>query len=59
MIPMDVYQCPECELKFATANDLEHHIRLDHPDFVPEEIEIDEVVEAARKDRRRRGPSGG
>lgn len=30
---MDVYQCPECELRFQFSNELLQHIGLDHPAF--------------------------
>ena len=30
---MDVFQCPECELKFRFSSELEEHLRSEHPDF--------------------------
>jgi Zinc finger, C2H2 type len=30
---MYVYQCPECDLKFQYASELEQHMATDHPDF--------------------------
>jgi hypothetical protein len=27
----DVHQCPYCELRFATRNELEDHVGADHP----------------------------
>jgi hypothetical protein len=30
---MDVYQCPECELRFRTASEMDAHIKIDHPEF--------------------------
>jgi hypothetical protein len=33
---MDVYQCPECELKFISSSELQQHLQLDHPDFKAE-----------------------
>jgi hypothetical protein len=27
----DVYQCPNCELRFVTKSELEMHRTLDHP----------------------------
>jgi len=29
---MSVYQCPFCELRFASKNELESHVRDDHRD---------------------------
>lgn len=52
---MDVYQCPECRLKFRLASELDDHLRLDHPDFhaEPKTLE-DELIAAAHPHRRRR-----
>lgn len=38
---MYVYQCPECDLKFQFASELQQHLALDHPNFVatPQTIE--------------------
>jgi hypothetical protein len=33
---MTVLQCPECELRFAFASELEQHLRDEHPDFKAE-----------------------
>jgi hypothetical protein len=30
---MDVYQCPECELRFRNASEMDAHIKADHPEF--------------------------
>lgn len=30
---METFQCPECELKFRFATELETHLRDDHPEF--------------------------
>ena len=30
---MDIYQCPECELRFRNASEMDAHIKSDHPDF--------------------------
>jgi hypothetical protein len=27
----DVHQCPYCELRFATRNEVEDHVAVDHP----------------------------
>lgn len=40
---MDVYQCPECELRFQFSNELVQHIGIDHPDF---SIEADTAEDA-------------
>ena len=28
---MDVHQCPRCELRFLSRNELEDHLRDEHP----------------------------
>ena len=43
---MDLFQCPQCALKFRYSSELEQHLKLDHPDF---ELEEDERESAARK----------
>jgi hypothetical protein len=30
---MDVYQCPECELRFRFSSELRSHLETDHPEF--------------------------
>jgi hypothetical protein len=30
---VDVYQCPECPLKFRSPSELDQHLSLDHPEF--------------------------
>jgi hypothetical protein len=51
-----VYQCPECNLKFQYATELEQHLSLDHPDFhvTPKTIE-DSLMSASRRPRHARG----
>jgi uncharacterized C2H2 Zn-finger protein len=29
--PVDVLQCPHCDLKFSSRSDLNQHIAFDHP----------------------------
>ena len=48
---MDIYQCPECELRFRNAPELESHLASDHPGFHAERSELDEVI--AESHRRR------
>jgi hypothetical protein len=52
---MDVFQCPDCELRFRFASELDQHISLDHPEFewTPRTIE-DSLMVASH--RRRHGP---
>lgn len=49
---MDVYQCPDCELRFAFANELLNHISLDHPDFKAESRSQEDALLAAAHRRR-------
>jgi hypothetical protein len=61
-VRMYVYQCPECDLKFQHASELEQHMSLDHPDFqvTPKTIE-DSLMSASHRPRHARGyhPEGG
>lgn len=41
---MDVYQCPECELRFLTPSELEQHIAIDHPQFHAEVLSVDDPL---------------
>jgi hypothetical protein len=52
---MYVYQCPECNLRFQYATELEHHLRVDHPDFevTPKSIE-DALMSASHRPRHAR-----
>ena len=53
---MEVFQCPECELRFRSASEMEQHVSIDHPDFefTPKTIE-DSLLQAGHK--RRHGPA--
>ena len=53
---MDVYQCPDCELRFRYASELEAHISVDHPSFhvTPKTIE-DALISSSHKHRHRPG----
>lgn len=33
----DVHQCPYCELRFTSRNELDDHIALDHPRAVDDD----------------------
>ena len=57
---MDVFQCPECELKFRTANELRDHLTLDHPEFRADSKSVEDAMlaEAHRHRHARRGPRG-
>ncbi|HYI44080.1 MAG TPA: hypothetical protein VE174_01280 [Actinomycetota bacterium] len=47
---MDVLQCPDCELKFRFASELEQHLSLEHPEFYARIKESGEsAVEAAER----------
>ncbi|HKA83518.1 MAG TPA: hypothetical protein VKD21_06630 [Acidimicrobiales bacterium] len=35
----DVHQCPYCELRFGTRNELEDHVACDHPRDVDDDTE--------------------
>jgi Zinc finger, C2H2 type len=52
---VEVFQCPECDLRFRFASELEQHMSFDHPEFewTPKTIE-DALMAAAH--RRRRAP---
>jgi hypothetical protein len=52
---MYVLQCPECDLRFLFASELEQHIALDHPDFhiEPKTIE-DALIYASHRPRHAR-----
>jgi hypothetical protein len=51
-VRMYVYQCPECNLKFQYASELEQHMSIDHPDFhvTPKTIE-DALMSASHRPR--------
>ncbi len=58
---MDVLQCPDCELKFRFASELEQHLALEHPEFHARIKESGEsAVEAAErlKHRHKHRPPG-
>jgi hypothetical protein len=48
---MAIFQCPECELKFQFATELEGHLRDEHPDFhiEPKSVEDAMLLEAHHK----------
>ncbi len=51
---MNVYQCPDCELKFQFASELTDHIATSHPDFRAESKSLeDELLKAAHRRRHR------
>ena len=60
---MDVLQCPDCELKFRFASELEQHLALEHPEFYARMKETGEsAVEAAERRKakhHRHGPHAG
>lgn len=35
----DVHQCPYCELRFVSRNELEDHVALEHPRAVDDDTE--------------------
>lgn len=50
---MDVYQCPECELKFRLATELQQHLTLEHPDFHIGSKNVEDALSASHRHRRR------
>lgn len=44
---VDVYQCPECELRFRFASELEQHITLEHPEFRAEAKSLEDLLLSA------------
>ena len=60
---MDVLQCPDCELKFRFASELEQHLEVEHPEFhalIKESgesaVEAAERLKARHHHRQRPGP---
>ena len=39
MAVTDVHQCPYCELRFVSRNEVEDHIALEHPGWVDDDTE--------------------
>lgn len=54
---MDIYQCPECELRFRNASEMEAHLRADHPDFTIERGDLDDLIAEAHHHRHARTKS--
>ncbi len=52
---MDIFQCPECELRFRFASELEEHLKLDHPEFHARTWAGDLGVSGAHRQQRRHG----
>ncbi len=53
---MDVYQCPECELRFRFASELQDHLATSHPDFHADAKSLEDMLlTASRRHRRREG----
>jgi hypothetical protein len=50
---VDVYQCPECELRFSNASEMDSHIKIDHPRFFEKWSSTDDYL-ASDAHRRRR-----
>jgi hypothetical protein len=36
----DVHQCPYCELRFVSRNELNDHVAVDHPQPVDDDIPV-------------------
>jgi signal transduction histidine kinase len=51
--PVDIYQCPECELRFTNASEMDAHIKSDHPRFHERWSSADDYL-ASEAHRRRR-----
>jgi hypothetical protein len=41
---MDVYQCPECPLRFRTASEMDAHLKVDHPGFHERWSSVDDYL---------------
>jgi hypothetical protein len=55
-VPMAIFQCPVCELRFSLNSELEHHIQEAHPDFkVEHDTEEDELLASKKRRRREEG----
>jgi hypothetical protein len=50
---MPVFQCPECDLRFLFASELDQHIADEHPDFKSEPKSVEDSLLAASHKRRR------
>lgn len=57
---MDVYQCPDCELKFRLATELQQHLALEHPNFHVDSKTLEGALLAAshRHRHQRSHPAG-
>ncbi len=52
---MDVFQCPECALKFRYSSEMIQHLKLDHPEFEFEERTIeDSLLHAAHRHKHKK-----
>jgi hypothetical protein len=49
---MDVFQCPDCELRFRFASELDQHISLDHPEFEWTPRTVEDALMAASHRRK-------
>lgn len=52
---MDVYQCPECELRFRFASELKEHMGLEHPGFHVDPKSIEDALLSESGRHRHRG----
>jgi hypothetical protein len=55
---MASFQCPECELRFRFATELEEHLRDDHPDFHIEPKSAEDAILLEAHNRRIRNDRG-
>ncbi|HEX2240692.1 MAG TPA: hypothetical protein VHJ82_06085 [Actinomycetota bacterium] len=57
---MDVYQCPDCELRFQFASELTDHLATSHPDFHAEDKSVeDALLKASHRHRHKEGYRAG
>ncbi len=56
---MDVLQCPECELRFRFASELEEHLKLEHPAFHARTQSGESSVSEVHRQQQRRSPRDG
>jgi hypothetical protein len=52
---MPVFQCPDCNLRFLFASELDQHIADEHPDFHADPKSVEDSLLAASR-RRRHAP---
>lgn len=54
---MEVFQCPECDLRFRFSSELEDHLATDHPRFVRTPTSLEGALVAAGPRHRKAAPA--